>query len=141
MIDLFIKGIPVPQGRPRARTFQKGGKTVVIMYDPKTSKDWKADIAKQGATHALENQAKYFEGIALKMELIFYMPRPKSLPKKVKHHIKKPDCDNLAKAVKDGLEGVFYKNDSQVCDLRIQKVYCEEHPGVRVRIEQMELPF
>jgi Holliday junction resolvase RusA-like endonuclease len=119
------------------------GKVVrVTMYDPKASKDWKADVRKQGEQYAHLPPVKVpFTDIALKMELIFYMPRPKSLPKKVKHHMKKPDCDNLAKAVKDGLEGVFYKNDSQICDLRIKKVYCEEHPGVRVKIEPMELPF
>jgi Holliday junction resolvase RusA-like endonuclease len=75
------------------------------------------------------------------MELTFYMQRPKSLPKKVKHHMKKPDVDNLAKGVKDALEGIFYRNDSQVCDLRVKKVYCEEHPGVQVSIEPAELPF
>ena len=144
MIDLFIKGVPVPQGRPRARGFQsKSGKQCISMYDPSTSRKWKEEVRAEGTVYALALTPVRvpFEGIALKMELIFYMPRPKSLPKKVKHHMKKPDCDNLAKAVKDGLEGVFYKNDSQVCDLRIQKVYCEDHPGVRVKIEPMELPF
>jgi Holliday junction resolvase RusA-like endonuclease len=120
MIDVFIKGVPVPQGRPRARGFQsKSGKQCISMYDPSTSRKWKEDVHKQGAGYALENQAKYYEGIALKMELMFYMPRPKSLPKKVKHHMKKPDCDNLAKAVKDGLEGTV----SRACSTRTTRKY------------------
>lgn len=39
------------------------------------------------------------------------------------HHKKRPDVDNLAKLVLDAGNGVLYEDDSQVCDLHIQKVY------------------
>ena len=137
MITLMIKGIPVPQGRPRFRIVTpRGKKPFASCYDPTTSREWKEEVKRQ----AIASGLKSLDG-ALSMELIFYMPRPKSLPKKVEHHVKKPDVDNLAKAVKDAMEGVFYKNDSQVCTLKVKKVYCEEHPGVHVRIEALELPF
>jgi len=137
MIALMIKGIPVPQGRPRAMIrYTREKKPYIVMYDPEKSRKWKEEVKRQ----AIASELKSLDG-ALSMELTFYMPRPKSLPKKVEYHVKKPDVDNLAKAVKDGMEGVFYKNDSQVCSLRVKKVYCEEHPGVHVRIEPLELPF
>lgn len=137
MIALMIKGVPVPQGRPRFRIVTpKGKKPFVSVYDPETSRKWKEEVMRQ----AVASGHEMLEG-ALSMELIFYMPRPKSLPKKIEYHVKKPDVDNLAKAVKDAMEGVFYKNDSQVCTLRVKKVYCEDHPGVYVRIETLELPF
>lgn len=137
MITLMIKGKPVPQGRPRFRIVQPKGKApFASCYDPAESRAWKEEIKRQ----AIASGHQMLEG-ALSMELTFHMLRPKSLPKKIVHHMKKPDVDNLAKAVKDGMEGVFYKNDSQVCSLRVRKVYCLEHPGVQVRIEPMEMPF
>lgn len=36
---------------------------------------------------------------------------------------KKPDADNIAKCILDGLNGVAYEDDSQVCDLRVIKKY------------------
>jgi Holliday junction resolvase RusA-like endonuclease len=160
MIELFIKGIAIPQGRPRARVFTMGNHPKVSMYDPKPSKDWKAEIAKQAqswlserakeAREFLEAAGKSVPGPMgnhelfkgpLKMELVFYMLKPKSYPKSVVHHTKKPDIDNLAKAVSDGLNGIFYKDDSQIVDLRIRKMYCEDSPGVRVKISVVDAPF
>ncbi len=66
---------------------------------------------------------------ALSLEVTFIMQIPKSLSKKKQseligqYHIKKPDVDNLLKTVKDSLEGTFYKNDSQVCEIVAKKVY------------------
>jgi len=68
------------------------------------------------------------------MLLVFHLARPKSLPRKVKFHTKRPDLDNLTKAVKDGLKGVIYRDDSQVVYMRIAKRYCTV-PGVSVRIK------
>jgi len=136
MITLHIDGIPVPQGRPRARTFKIGNDCRVQMYDPPKSKEWKEYIRLK----AEYSQMKKLEG-AIKMDLVFWMPRAKS--NKDKHHTKRPDVDNLAKAVKDALEGIAYKNDSQVVDLRVRKYYETEihKPGVDVSMEPVELPF
>jgi Holliday junction resolvase RusA-like endonuclease len=35
----------------------------------------------------------------------------------------KPDCDNIAKIVCDALNGIAYKDDSQIFDVKISKVY------------------
>jgi Holliday junction resolvase RusA-like endonuclease len=40
-------------------------------------------------------------------------------------HLKKPDSDNTAKAVIDGMAGVVMKNDSQITSLHITKLYGE----------------
>jgi Holliday junction resolvase RusA-like endonuclease len=45
----------------------------------------------------------------------------------------KPDADNVVKAVFDGLNGVAWRDDVQVVDLRVQKRYAGT-PGVRVVI-------
>lgn len=57
------------------------------------------------------------------MDLFFYLPRPKSLPKRVVHHLKKPDKGNLEKGVEDTLKGLIWRDDSQVIDGRVRKQY------------------
>lgn len=126
----FIFGSPVPQGRPR---FARVG-TFVKTYDPKESRSWKETVKWQ----AISNGGRIIEG-PLSLILHFKLPRPKSLPKKIKHHTKKPDVDNLVKGVKDGLKGVCYMDDSQVCRLAATKSYVEpgEQFGVDVTISRL----
>tara|TARA_R100000655_G_C2959426_1_gene188631 strand:- start:14 stop:427 length:414 start_codon:yes stop_codon:yes gene_type:complete len=130
----------VPKQQQRHRTAKWGG-----TYDP-SKKDKKALLNK-----VLEYAPKKpLEG-ALQMILVFYMPRPKSHYRSGKYshllkdssptnHIKTPDSDNLAKLVMDALDmGNFYKNDSQICQLQIEKLYTdvEERPRTEVHIEHI----
>ena len=41
-------------------------------------------------------------------------------------HTKKPDCDNVDKSVLDGINGIAYEDDRQVCDLHTIKRYGDE---------------
>lgn len=41
--------------------------------------------------------------------------------------VAKPDVDNLAKFVLDALNGTYYKDDSQVCQLFVHKRYGAEN--------------
>ena len=50
---------------------------------------------------------------------------------------KKPDLDNIAKIVLDSLNGLAYKDDSQVVSLRIDKFYAEK-PLVKVELYEVE---
>jgi Holliday junction resolvase RusA-like endonuclease len=45
----------------------------------------------------------------------------------------KPDADNVVKAIFDGLNGVAFKDDVQVVDLRVRKRYSAT-PAVRVQL-------
>jgi len=38
----------------------------------------------------------------------------------------RPDVDNIAKTVLDGMQGVVFENDSQVTYLKVSKKYAEE---------------
>lgn len=51
---------------------------------------------------------------------------------------KKPDTDNIAKAVADSLNGIAYKDDAQIIELAISKRYAET-PGVVVTIAEKEV--
>ena len=60
-----------------------------------------------------------------------YFDIPKSISKAKKAEMllnsirptKKPDCDNIAKAVLDSLNGIAYKDDKQVVFLTVEKFY------------------
>jgi Holliday junction resolvase RusA-like endonuclease len=41
-------------------------------------------------------------------------------------HVYKPDTDNLAKFVLDALNGTYYKDDSQIYSLTIEKCYADQ---------------
>ena len=60
----------------------------------------------------------------------FAMQRDKIRP------TKKPDIDNIAKVVLDALNGVAFKDDKQVIDLYVRKVYAINE-GLRIIVEEM----
>ena len=74
------------------------------------------------------------------LDLTFVLPRPKSLPKRVSYHLKKPDVDKLARCVLDGLTGVVYRDDSQVVTVSAHKRYQKagEQTGCIVGVQSDE---
>ena len=111
-----ILGDPRPQGRPKF--FRRGN--FVGAYDPKQSRDYKQTLAAQLAAQSPE----FIEqGKAVSIYVEFIFARPKSLPKRVEDHVKKPDLDNLIKALKDAAKGILWHDDSQVVQLSARKIY------------------
>lgn len=127
-ITITVYGIAVPKGRPRVAV--RGSYPVI--YTPTKTKDWE-NLIKMAA------QGKVKELITDPVFLIinFYLPRPKSLPKKVIHHVKRPDLDNLGKAVMDALNGVIWKDDSQVVYKYLHKCYDGERPRVEIAVKPL----
>lgn len=123
-----VLGYPVPQGRPRAFKTPQG---FVRVYDPENSRDWKRTVQSQVIAE-WPRGIPPFDG-AVSLDLVFFLPRPKSLPKKVLHHTKRPDLDNLTKAIQDAVRGIVYRDDAQVVELHVRKVF-GERPGVEVRL-------
>lgn len=48
---------------------------------------------------------------------------------------RKPDADNIGKAVLDALNGVAYQDDKAVVDVRVVKIY-GDRPGIGVEISE-----
>lgn len=72
----------------------------------------------------------------------FYLPKPKSYPKSVVHHVKRPDLDNLVKAIFDSLQKHrVIEEDSHVTQLWTSKRYADlEHPaGTRIQLTCLPL--
>ena len=126
VIAFTISGTAIPKARPRATKI--GNKAV--MYTPTQTKQFENYVKLVAAQHAPEELLT----TALEVRLDFLFQRPKSLPKKIRYHTKKPDVDNLAKSVLDALEGIIYVNDAQVISLRVTKDYGA--PLCRVRVEE-----
>jgi Holliday junction resolvase RusA-like endonuclease len=136
-VSLTIPGEPVAKGR--ARAFVRGGK--VGHYTPNKTAVYEKTVAKISSV-AMGGQPQ-IDG-ACSLRISFFMPIPKSWSLKkqllaIAGEIKptsKPDLDNLIKAVKDGINGVVWRDDSQVVELVAVKKY-DQNP--RVEVEVVEL--
>lgn len=127
-IVFFVAGHPQTKGSAKA-FMPKGARFPVVTHDNPKTKDWQVQIA---AVAGEKFSAPF--ATAVRVTALFQLRRPKSLPKKVLHHTKKPDLDKLFRAVKDGLKGIAYLDDSQVSALSGQKVYAFEGMAVGVLV-------
>lgn len=143
---LLLQGDPKPKGRPRSRvvTPKDGGKPWVQVYSDEQTASWEETVGWQVRQQLLEWTMDGTPGeLVLPLsgrtlvEMRFNVNKPASTPKKVEYPLKKPDIDNLAKSVLDGLTKMgLLKDDNIVTDMNICKRYVEEgHPlGVEVEI-------
>ena len=128
-----IPGEAVPKGRPR---MTKSGH----VYTPQKTRDYEAWVRlcwlQTGQPMSLQ---------PLQVKLGFYLPIPKSFRKKQREAAlagvllptKKPDIDNLVKAVLDGLNGLTYRDDRQIVHLETCKVYGST-PLTRITLREVE---
>lgn len=117
-------------GAPRMRRTKDGRLAPVILTNTASDnpgvKGWQQLVA-EGASRALEQTPDaelLTDGVRL--TIAFYLPRPKSLPKRVTAHLKKPDLDKLLRGVKDALTKVVWADDSQVVEVVMSKQYAPE---------------
>lgn len=140
ILSVFVAG--EPKGQPRPRAFVRGGRAAV--YDPSTAEGWKSEVARAFADHETARHDGPFM-----VELRFEMRRPKShFGKKglkpsapTRLFAKKPDADNLAKAVLDALTSLkVWHDDDAVTDLIVRKRWADAdgRSGCRVTIYQLE---
>lgn len=138
-IEFFIQGTPKPQ--PRVKAFRRGNHAGV--FDPGTADDWKYSVARAITEQA---QGDVLNG-AVWLRLDFALPRPKSHFNKEGYpkansphaHTKKPDLDNLAKAVMDAISdtGKVWRDDSQVASMTLTKTYSHASHGCRIHIQDI----
>ncbi len=143
MIAFVVDCVPVAQPRQRHRAVEGAAGIWVQNYTPKKDpvNGFKESVrgAFLKATEALPPAARMQEG-PLQVRLIFVLPRPKRFRKGLRAPYKrKPDLDNLEKSLLDALNGLAYRDDSQVCRVFKEKWYAasEEKPHVEVEIGPM----
>jgi Holliday junction resolvase RusA-like endonuclease len=115
-----------PVGKQRARYAKRGN--FVQTYTPDKTRNYET-LIKEAAIEAMGSS----EPLETPVTLYLYIraPIPKSLSKKrieaclngLEKPIKKPDASNVLKSVEDAMNGVVYKDDSQIVNIHVSKVY------------------
>lgn len=142
MIEFTVPGNPTGQPRQRHRIVKAGGRTFASNYLPKSDpvNAFKATIrlAYQAAGGRLLDLD---DNEAISVVILAVFPRPKSKTRKTQPNPRlrktsKPDVDNIAKAVLDGLNGVAWPDDAAVSDLVVQKhlASADEDPHTTISI-------
>jgi Holliday junction resolvase RusA-like endonuclease len=131
-VTVEIPGEPVAQGRPRLAVLHGHARA----YDPVKSRIWKG-VAQMFMRDAMRGRAP-MQG-ALEVEIIATWSCPMSASKhdgaERRLRAKKPDAENVAKAVLDAGNGVVWGDDAQIARLTVTKWTGArgEAPGVTVR--------
>jgi len=136
-----VHAVGEPKGQPRPRAFVRAGRAAV--YDAGTAEGWKSAVAT--ACKPLEGRGL---DTPLMLILTFHMPRPKGhfgAKGLLERHactlfVRKPDADNLAKAVMDAMTMIgVWRDDDQVTDLVVRKRYADPGTpaGCRIQIHQV----
>lgn len=99
-------------------------------YTPKATKDYEKTIA----THAKAAGCKPLPNPCI-VDITATFKQPKS-HKGFRYCTKRPDVDNVAKAITDALNGVAFLDDSQIVGLNVSKNY-GERDLVEVEIEYL----
>lgn len=132
-IEFKIPG--APQGKARARTFYNSKMGRMNSITPEKTVLYE-NLIKMSYLTVEENKRMPFQELMLplKVSITACFEPPKSVSKKNREKMlkgeilptKKPDIDNIAKVVLDALNGIAYKDDTQVVSLEVRKIYSEE---------------
>lgn len=134
-ITLMIPGEPVGKGRPR---FTKAG-------TPYTPPKTRAHENKVAFLYKLAAKGRKFQRhIPVAVEIRAYYGIPQSDSKRQHERklsgailpCKKPDIDNVVKAVLDAINDIAYEDDAQVVMISASKAY-SERPRVEMRVSDV----
>ena len=132
-ICFTVPGKPKGKDRPRFNTKTKH------TYKTSSTRAYENDV-KRVAKKFFDNEHAETEK-PVKVEIKAFYAIPKSTSKKMREAMLdkkiiptiKPDCDNIAKVILDSINGIAYKDDKQVADLKVEKFYSDV-PRVEVSI-------
>ena len=129
IVRFSVSGKPEPKGSTRIVPLRgRQGARPIITSDNPMLKSWQ--YAVRISARALG--AQLFTG-PVDVWLVFRLARPKSLPLRFAHPVRKPDVDKLTRAVLDAITGVLLRDDAQVVELHARKVF-DATPGVDVAV-------
>lgn len=127
-IQFTVPGVPVGKGRPRVTRYGTYTPEKTRAYEEKVRLCWQTQSGKS-----------FPAGIPLLAHITAWFPVPKSVTKRRAaeldgaYHVKRPDCDNIAKAILDALNQYAYPDDSAV-QITVEKRYTTAAPRVDVTI-------
>lgn len=143
MIKFVVNGKPFGQKRPRA--FRRG--RFLGIYSPKENVEY-ADKIKQAILPFVKKKDGFlYDNVPVVVEIQAFFKKPKLTKKQEalgllrdKFPVKKPDGDNIAKSVLDGLTSTnwVWTDDSYVVSLWVDKFYTDGNERVEVVIYEKE---
>ena len=127
-----------PKGKARPRVTGSGH-----AYTPKETVEYENLVRLEFQRQC--GSMRFPDNAQLDMRITAYYTVPKSTSTKkhiamLEHKIrptKKPDMDNVCKAIADSLNGIAYRDDTQIVDCQIRKFY-GEWPRVIVTIQEAD---
>lgn len=140
-VVITLAGKPRGKGRGRAFVHQHTGRVTVMT--PEATRTYESQL-RYAATQEMAGRPPTVQPVRVDIEARFEVPKSGSKAEraaKLLNHRRptmKPDWDNLAK-ICDAMNGVVFKDDVQVVDGRIRKVYAEA-PALVVTVETIEPP-
>ena len=124
MIDFIVPGTTVGKGRPR---FVKRG-NYTHTYTPEATASYE-NLVKVRAMEAMKGREPFSGPVSCRIELAVIPPASWSNKKQMAalagelFPTTKPDLDNVLKLILDAMNEVVYKDDKQVCMVRVVKRY------------------
>lgn len=136
MMKFIVEGKITGKGRPR---FAKAGRFVKA-YTPEDTALYE-NLVKL----SFRTQGGIYSEKPLEMTVTAYHDIPKSVSRKQRERMaenkvlptKKPDADNIAKIICDALNGMAYKDDTQIVRLHVFKKYTDGAPYTEVTIKEI----
>jgi len=123
---VIVEGEPIGKGRAKASSV--GG--FVRMYTPAKTRQYE-DRIRTEATASMNGRDPFARPCLLELDLVFEVPASYSKLKRAKclsgeiRPTKKPDVDNVLKAVCDSFNGVVWTDDVMATDFTIRKRFGE----------------
>lgn len=136
-MEIVVEVEPKGKGRPR---FTRTGHA----YTPASTREYE-DLIAARALEAMEGRQPIPRDVPLRVTIVAVFGVPVSWPKKkrlaalqgVLRHTRKPDYDNVGKAVCDALNGIVFEDDCQIVSGEVEKVYGPE-PMLKIFIEELK---
>ena len=132
--EFEVPGKVIGKGRPRLNSYTG------VVYTPTRTKDYESLVEqyfllKYPRFKALEGR--------IKVNIIAYFSIPKATKKSDINEMldnnisptKKPDIDNIVKIILDAMNGIAFKDDTQITKLNVEKTYSTQEK-VQIKISQ-----
>jgi crossover junction endodeoxyribonuclease RusA len=138
----FVTGLPAPQGSKSFKgTFKRkdGRMGGILVESSKKVGPWRDSVAAQ----LLAGTTDRFGDAAVRLTVVFVMPRPKAMSAKkpTPHHVKAPDLSKLIRSTEDAITTAgIWADDSRVAEYGpMLKRYAEpgEATGAMIMIEAL----
>lgn len=138
-VQFVVPGQPVAKGRPKVDTRGKFAR----VYTPEKTANYEGLVA-HSAQAAMNGRSLISGPVAVDLDIRVSIPDSWSQKRKGLAQrgelaaTKKPDIDNVEKAIFDGLNGVVWKDDVQAVQVTKRKRYADV-PGVVVIVRELDL--